>query len=264
MMTRRHRAELAAIPTAVAGLQTALRHGTWSLVLSLALVGCSKPPSASVEAASGEPSTGAVEAKGSEPAAAPAAAVESASAAGPARIGAPAPDFTLTDLDGKSVSLSEFRGKVVVLEWFNPGCPFVRAAHTVGSLKGLAEKHASEGVVWLAINSGGPGKQGNGVDANRQGINQFGMHHPVLIDESGKVGQLYGAERTPHMFVVNPEGVLVYRGAIDNSPDGEGQSPEGGKLVNYVDGAISAIQSGAKVSPEETKAYGCSVKYEKL
>ncbi|HWO10412.1 MAG TPA: thioredoxin family protein [Polyangiaceae bacterium] len=238
-----------------------LRHGLCSAVLGLALAACSKQPSASVEAASGEPSTAAVEAKGSAPTA-PAAAEPSA--AGPARIGAPAPDFTLTDLDGNSVSLSQFRGKVVVLEWFNPGCPFVRAAHTAGSLKGLADKHAAEGVVWLAINSGGAGKQGAGVDANRAGVTQFGLHHPVLIDESGKVGQLYGAERTPHMFVVNPEGVLVYRGAIDNSPDGEGQSPEGGKLVNYVDGAIGAIRTGAKVTPEETKAYGCTVKYQNL
>src|SRR5204863_8716953 len=143
---------------------------------------------------------------------------------------------------GKSVSVSQLKGKLAVLERFSPRCPFVRASHTLGSLKGLADKHAAEGVVWLAINSGGPGKQGNGLDANREGIAQFGMHHPVLIDESGKVGQLYGAERTPHMFVINPEGVLVYRGAIDNSPDGEGQSPEGGKLVNYVDAAISAVQ----------------------
>lgn len=239
-----------------------LRQTMWSAVVGLALVACSKQPSASVEAASGEPSTAAVEAKGTEPAAAPAAAAPSAE--GPARVGAPAPDFTLTDLDGKSVSLSEFRGKTVVLEWFNPGCPFVRNSHTVGSLKGLAEKHAPEGVVWLAINSGGAGKQGAGIEANREGVKQFGMQHPVLIDEAGKVGQLYGAERTPHMYVVNPEGVLVYKGAIDNSPDGEGQSPVGGKLVNYVDGAIGAIRSGAKVSPEETKAYGCSVKYQNL
>jgi hypothetical protein len=90
------------------------------------------------------------------------------------------------------------------------------------------------------------------------------MQHPLLIDESGSVGQLYGAERTPHMYVINAEGVLVYRGAIDNSPDGEGQSPEGGKLVNYVESAIGAIRSGAKVSPAETKAYGCSVKYQNL
>lgn len=238
-----------------------LRQTMWSAVVGLALVACSKQPSASVEAASGEPSTTAVEAKGSEPAVAAAAAP---SAAGPAQVGAPAPDFTLTDLDGKSVTLSELRGKTVVLEWFNPGCPFVRNSHTTGSLKGLAEKHAPEGVVWLAINSGGAGKQGAGVEANREGVKQFGMQYPVLIDDTGKVGQLYGAERTPHMYVINPEGVLVYKGAIDNSPDGEGQSPEGGKLVNYVDGAIGAIRSGAKVTPEETKAYGCSVKYQNL
>ena len=239
---------------------SALRRSLWGVALSLVVCACSKPPSASVEAAS-EPSTGAVEAKATAPAAA-AATAEPAAATGPAQIGAPAPDFTLTDLDGKSVSLSQFRGKVVVLEWFNPGCPFVRAAHTAGSLKGLAEKYTADGVVWLAINSGGAGKQGAGADANREGVKTFGMQHPVLLDESGKVGQLYGAERTPHMYVVNPEGVLVYRGAIDNSPDGEGQSPTGGKLVNYVDGAISAIRSGAKVTPEETKAYGCSVKYQ--
>jgi thiol-disulfide isomerase/thioredoxin len=235
----------------------------WGAALLAALVACSKPPSASVEAANGEPAPAAPEAKAAEPSAAAPAAAEPA-AAGPAQLGAPAPEFSLPDLDGKSVSLSQFRGKVVVLEWFNPGCPFVRASHTVGSLKGLADKHAGDGVVWLAINSGGPGKQGAGVEANREGVSQFGMHHPVLIDETGKVGQLYGAERTPHMFVVDPEGVLVYRGAIDNSPDGEGQSPEGGKLVNYVDGAISAIRSGAKVAPAETKAYGCSVKYQNL
>jgi peroxiredoxin len=227
-------------------------------------VACSKPPSASVEAANGEPAPAAAEAKAGAPAPTTATAAQPAAASGPAQIGAPAPDFSLKDLDGNSVSLSQFRGKVVVLEWFNPGCPFVRASHTVGSLKGLADKYASDGVVWLAINSAGAGRQGAGVDANREGMTQFGMHYPLLLDDTGKVGQLYGAERTPHMFVINPEGVLVYRGAIDNSPDGEGQSPEGGKLVNYVDGAISAIRSGAKVAPAETKAYGCSVKYQNL
>jgi peroxiredoxin len=266
-MMIRYRSEIQAQPSLArsgAALLPRGTRGTWSGVLLVALVACSKPPSASVEAASAEPSTAAVEAKASDPAAAPTSAAEPAAATGTAQLGAPAPDFTLQDLDGKSVSLSQFKGKLVVLEWFNPGCPFVRASHTSGSLKGLAAKHAGQGVVWLAINSGGPGKQGAGIEANREGSAQFGMRHPVLIDESGKVGQLYGAERTPHMFVINPDGVLVYRGAIDNSPDGEGQSPEGGKLVNYVDGAISAIQTGAKISPAETKAYGCSVKYQNL
>jgi hypothetical protein len=265
-MMARNRSEQQAQGLAPQPWPSALRtqRAVWSALALAALVACSKPPSASVEAASGEPAPAAAEAKASEPAAAATTAAQPAAAAGPAQLGAPAPDFTLQDLDGKSVSLSQFRGKVVVLEWFNPGCPFVRASHTVGSLKGLADKHAGDGVVWLAINSGGAGKQGAGVEANREGVTQFGLHHPVLIDDTGKVGQLYGAERTPHMFVVNPEGVLVYRGAIDNSPDGEGQSPEGGKLVNYVDGAIGAIRSGAKVAPAETKAYGCSVKYQNL
>ena len=222
------------------------------------LSACSKTPSAAVESGSAEGPTSAAE---GAPAA---AAVATATPAGPARLGEPAPEFTLSDLDGKAVSLSQFKGKVVVLEWFNPGCPFVRAAHTAGSLKGFAGRLTSDGVVWLAINSGGPGKQGHGVDASRAGSSEFGMAHPVLIDESGSVGQLYGAERTPHMFVVSAEGVLVYKGAIDNSPDGEGQAPEGGKLVNYVEGAISAVRAGAKVEPAETKPYGCSVKYQNL
>jgi peroxiredoxin len=223
----------------------------------LSLMACSKPPSAAVEAGNGAPA----------PAAATTATTASTTAAAApttAQVGQVAPDFTLPDLDGNQVHLAQFRGKVVVLEWFNPGCPFVRASHTQGSLKGLAEKHTASGVVWLAINSGGPGKQGNGLDANRAGVSQFGLHHPLLVDESGSVGQLYGAERTPHMFVINPEGVLVYKGAIDNSPDGEGQSPQGGKLVNYVEGALTAVQSGAKVEPAETKPYGCSVKYKDL
>jgi Redoxin len=221
----------------------------------LALCACSKPPSAAVESAGAEPAA-------ATSAAAVSAAPTAAAAVAHAELGQPAPEFTLTDLDGKSVSLSQFKGKTVVLEWFNPGCPFVQASHNVGSLKGLAAKHSSD-VVWLAINSGAQGKQGAGIEANREGLNKFGLQHPVLIDETGSVGQLYGAERTPHMFVINPEGVLVYRGAIDNSPDGEGQSPEGGKLVNYVESALQAVSTGAKVSPAETKAYGCSVKYNK-
>lgn len=179
-----------------------------------------------------------------------------------AAIGQPAPDFTLPDLDGKQVGLAQFHGKPVVLEWFNPGCPFVRNSHTAGSLKGLAAEEEAQGVAWLAINSGGAGKQGNGAEATRKAQSEYGMQHPVLLDESGSVGHLYGAERTPHMYVINAEGVLVYRGAIDNSPDGEGQSPEGGKLVNYVASALQAVRSGGKVDPAETKPYGCSVKYQ--
>ncbi len=233
-------------------------------VLAMLLSACSKTPSASVESGNAEGAPAAAEGPSTATAAPAAAEAAPAAPSGPARVGEPAPDFTLSDLDGKSVSLSQFKGKLVVLEWFNPGCPFVRASHTTGSLKGFASRVTGDGVVWLAINSGGPGKQGHGAEANRTGSSQWGMEHPILVDESGKVGQLYGAERTPHMFVINPEGVLVYRGAIDNSPDGEGQSPEGGKLVNYVESAISAVRTGAKVDPAETKPYGCSVKYQNL
>lgn len=175
-------------------------------------------------------------------------------------VGQPAPNFSLLDIDGKEVSLSQFRGATVVLEWFNPDCPFVKAAHGPGSLKGLAAKNSKD-TVWLAINSGGKGKQGNSADANRKGMEGFGMKHPLLLDESGAVGKLYGAERTPHMYVINPKGILVYKGAIDNSPDGEGKSPTGGKLINYIDGALTSIREGKPVTPAETKAYGCGVKY---
>jgi peroxiredoxin len=178
-------------------------------------------------------------------------------------VGKPAPDFTLKDLDGKDVHLASFKGKVVVLEWFNPGCPFVQKAHTKGSLKEAAKKHMGEGVVWLAVNSGAAGKQGHGADANREAAKKFGMDHPILVDESGQVGKTYGATNTPHMFVIDDKGTLVYRGAVDNSPDGEGESAPSGKLVSYVDEALAAIASGKAPETTETQAYGCGVKYGK-
>jgi peroxiredoxin len=178
-----------------------------------------------------------------------------------AEVGKPAPDFTLKDLDGKDVTLSSFKGKVVVLEWFNPGCPYVKKAHTKGSLKAAAKKHTDEGVVWLAVNSGAPGKQGHGADVNREATKTFSMDHPVLLDEGGDIGRAYGATNTPHMMVIDDNGTLVYRGAIDNSPDGEGESPTDGKLVSYVDEALVAIGAGKAPTAAETKAYGCSVKY---
>ncbi len=182
-------------------------------------------------------------------------------AAEQAELGKPAPDFALQDLDGKTTRLSDLKGKTVVLEWFNPECPFVKAAHGKGSLVGTAERHTQQGVVWLAINSGAAGKQGAGVEKNRAGKDQFGLKHPILLDENGQVGKSYGAKRTPHLFVIAPNGNLVYRGAIDNSPDGEGQSPSQGKLVNYVDQALTAVAANQPVPSPETEAYGCSVKY---
>jgi peroxiredoxin len=184
-----------------------------------------------------------------------------AAAAAGAEPGAPAPDFTLKDLDGKSVHLADLKGKLVVLEWFNPECPFVRAAHTKGSLVGYAGTAVKRGVVWLAVNSAAPGKQGNGIDKNRAGVTAFKLSHPVLLDESGAVGRAYGATNTPHLFVIGKDQKLLYKGAIDNSPDGEGGSPEGGGLINYVEQALADIAAGRPIKTPSTKAYGCRVKY---
>ena len=178
-----------------------------------------------------------------------------------ATIGQPAPDFTLSDLTGKHVSLHDYKGKIVVLEWFNPGCPFVNASHTKGSLKGTAARHEAQGIVWLAINSAAEGKQGYGVEKTADAKTRFSLDHPILLDPTGAVGHAYGATNTPHLFVIDAGGALVYRGAIDNSPDGEGESPQGGKLVNYVDATLDDLAAKRDVAIKETKAYGCGVKY---
>ena len=225
-----------------------------TLVLVLAVAACSKskaPPPA--------------EPKAPEPvAAAPAQTdvkAEAKKGTINAIVGSPAPEFTLKDLDGKDVSLASFKGKTVVLEWFNPGCPFVKKAHGVGSLVDTAKRQTANGVVWLAINSGGAGKQGNELAMNVDAAKTWKLTHPILRDESGMVGKAYGATNTPHMFVIDKTGTVVYGGAIDNSPDAEGQSATGGKLVNYVDAALSALAAGTPVETHDTKAYGCSVKY---
>jgi peroxiredoxin len=175
--------------------------------------------------------------------------------------GAVAPDFTLKDTDGKSVHLADYKGKYVVLEWFNPGCPFVKAAHTKGSLVTFAKTEQKKGIVWLSINSGAAGKQGNGADVTKAAMKTFNMSNPVLLDESGTVGHAYGATNTPHMFVIGKDQKVLYAGAIDNSPDGEGKSPQSGPLVNYVDQALTQAMTGHTVDVSSTKPYGCSVKY---
>lgn len=230
----------------------------------LALAACSKDPPPSTGGA--QTNGAAVTPKAGEPApvnpATPASPAIAADAP-PAAVGQPAPDFTLSDLDGKTVKLSSFKGKTVVLEWFNPGCPFVKKSHGKGTLKEAAAKHTKSGVVWLAINSSGAGREGHGLEPNRDAAKTWSMSHPILVDATGEVGKKYGATNTPHMFVIDDKGTLVYKGAIDNSPDGEGESPTDGKLVSYVDEALAAVAAGKAVKTAETKAYGCSVKYAK-
>jgi len=175
----------------------------------------------------------------------------------PAEVGAPAPDFTLSDLDGKAVKLSDYKGKTVVLEWFNPGCPFVKYAHADGPLDDLAAKRTNDELVWLAINSSAPEKQGHGAETNRKAAKSWNIDHPILLDEDGTVGRLYGAKTTPQMFVVDEKGTLIYGGALDNSPMGK----TSGNAANYVVDTLDAVAAGNPLKISETKPYGCSVKY---
>jgi len=192
-----------------------------------------------------------------EPTAAPPAAPEG-KAASPAVVGQPAPEFTLSDVDGKRWSLADLRGQKVVLEWFNPDCPFVRYAHSKGPLKEMGNRLAGPDLVWLAINSGAPGRQGHGLELNRQRRTEYGMTYPLLVDENGVVGRRYGAHTTPEMVLIDADGTLVYRGAIDNAPLGD---HEGASQVNYLENALQSLAAGEPVHPSETRPYGCSVKY---
>jgi peroxiredoxin len=175
-----------------------------------------------------------------------------------AAIGKPAPDFELKDLDGKVVKLSDYKGKVVVLEWFNPQCPVIMKSHAEGPLKDQAARVAKDGIVWLSINSSAAGKEGSALDANKKAKADWKMGNPILLDEKGEVGRKYDAKTTPHMFVIDAKGVLAYRGAIDNMANGK---PDGDTIINYVDAALADIKAGKPVAHAETKSYGCSVKY---
>jgi peroxiredoxin len=171
-----------------------------------------------------------------------------------AAVGSAAPDFTLMDTAGSEVSLSDFAGQVVVLEWLNPDCPFVKRHYSAGTMKGLATRYGGQGVVWLTINST------NYMDAaaNAKFKATNGLSYPILVDQSGDVGHLYGAATTPHMYVVDGKGTLVYIGAIDDDPRGSSDSPN-----NYVAAALDQVLAGEAVATAETKPYGCSVKYKK-
>ena len=164
------------------------------MVGALALcVSCKDPgPAAPVTNGAGVPPTVSSAASPASPVspASPASPASPSNGAAHAEIGKPAPDFTLKDTDGKDVSLSALRGKVVVLEWFNPGCPFVNRAHTKGSLNGLAKKHAAEGVAWIAVNSGAPGKQGNALEANVEAKTRFGLDHPIADEDGAALDRL--------------------------------------------------------------------------
>lgn len=174
-----------------------------------------------------------------------------------AEVGKPAPDFTLTDTEGNETTLSALvdEGYTVVLEWFNPDCPFVKKHHVTFDSMVDTRNELGEKVVWLAVNSGAPGKQGAGVERNQKAIAEYEMPYPVLLDESGAVGQAYGAKTTPQMYVIH-EGVLLYDGPLDDVKD-----PKTLGEKNYVLEVVEKCMAGEKVEPMQVKSYGCSVKY---
>ncbi|MFZ4773990.1 MAG: thioredoxin family protein [Terrimicrobiaceae bacterium] len=178
-----------------------------------------------------------------------------------AGVGEPAPDFTLKNCAGKDVSLSDFKGKTVVLEWTNPGCPFVVKHYGSGNMQKLQKEATAKGVVWLSICSSAPGKQGNmsPAEAAKNCAANGSAATAYLLDEDGKVGQLYGAKRTPEMYVINKTGTLVYQGAIDDKKSPDPADIAGAK--NYVVTALDEVLAGKPVSTPKTEAYGCSVKY---
>lgn len=176
------------------------------------------------------------------------------SAAAKAKIGEAAPAFTLKDTDGNDVSLSDHQGKLIVLEWFNPDCPVVVRWYEDGGMNKVYDKYKDKDVVWLAINT----TAGHTVEADKKAMEKWSIARPVLNDADGKVGRMYGAKTTPHMYIIDKEGRLAYAGGIDDDPSGR----KGDKAVNYVSKALDELLAGESVSTPESTPYGCNVKYQ--
>lgn len=172
------------------------------------------------------------------------------------KVGEMAPNFNLKDEQGNEHSLSQYRGKIVVLEWINPECPFVKRHYKAKTMTTLAETYSNKNVVWLAIDS----SRSVTPEQSRKWIEKHKIEYPILQDPKGEVGELYEAKTTPHMFIVDVKGILRYQGAIDNDSWG---TKEAKKVDNHVDQALKALFAGQPPILAETKPYGCSVKYKK-
>jgi hypothetical protein len=190
-----------------------------------------------------------------------AAALAAPIAAEAINIGVPAPVFQAHDADGKPVSLAAYRGKTVVLEWTNNGCPFVGHMYSSGVMQHLQRRAAAEGAVWLTVISSAPGKQGylTGSEVPAWKARVGAEPADVLLDPGGDLGHAYDARTTPDMYVIDREGRLAYAGAIDDNPSTNPADARSAK--NFVDGALTALKSGRGISPAVTKPYGCSIKY---
>jgi peroxiredoxin len=177
------------------------------------------------------------------------------------KVGDPAPDFTGTDSHGQSHKLSDYRGKFVVLEWHNNGCPFTKKHYESGNMQRLQKEWTGKGVVWFTVISSSPGTQGY-VTADEENAYLGKMHavpSAAILDANGAIGHAYGAKTTPHMFIINPQGQVIYNGAIDDRPTSDVSDINGAK--NYVSEALQEAMAGQQVAVASTRPYGCSVKY---
>jgi peroxiredoxin len=176
-------------------------------------------------------------------------------------VGQPAPDFSLPDTNGQTRHLSQYKGKWVVLEWYQPDCPFVRKHYGSGNMQALQKEFTAKGVVWLSIDSSAPGEEGNypADKLNQIASSQGVARTALLLDPDGKVGHAYGAKTTPDMYIINPEGKLVYEGAIDSKPTTLVADLK--VATNYVKVALDDSMNGKSVPQTVTRPYGCSVKY---
>ncbi len=185
----------------------------------------------------------------------------SLSVIGAVKVGEKAPDFSLKGNDGKTYKLSDLKGKVVVLEWLNHGCPFVKKHYSTGNMQKIQKKLVTKGVEWVSIISSAEGKQGYSTpeEATENKKNHNSNAKMILLDAEGGVGRTYGAKTTPHMFVIDKKGLIAYMGAIDNKPSTDISDVNGAR--NYVLEATNAVLEGKEVAVATTKPYGCSVKY---
>jgi thioredoxin-related protein len=181
--------------------------------------------------------------------------------AGAVKVGDTAPDFTVPDAHGKAHKLADTKGKYTVLEWHNEGCPYVQKFYGSGALPKLQKQWMDKGVAWYVVISSAPGAQGHADGKAAEADMQKHKAAPtaVLLDSAGALGKAYGAKTTPHMFVINPEGKVIYNGAIDDKPTTEASDIPGAK--NYVSLALESAMAGKPVAEATTQPYGCSVKY---
>lgn len=174
---------------------------------------------------------------------------------------AAAPSFELTDVNGQVHTLDQYAGKIVVLEWTNYECPFVKKFYGIGAMQAMQERYTGKDIVWLSVCSSAPGKQGHfSSEEWKRRMKEDGVKATaVLLDEDGKVGRAYGASNTPHIFVINPDGEIVYQGSVDDKRSADPATVAGAR--NYLAEALDALLAGKPVPVAQTKAYGCSVKY---